>query len=107
MRERGVERGGRLDQMPDDLALLGRRELALAEREVRREGGEHRELTGESLGRGDAALGTRLGREHTVGIARPAAGWHLAYDCTHLFLRAALAPHRETVAGRPTNRETE
>src|SRR3546814_1516046 len=49
MRESGVERGGRLDQMLDDLTLVGGAKLALPEREVRGERGEHRELAGEGL----------------------------------------------------------
>src|SRR3546814_7820165 len=99
MRERGVERGGRLDQMPDDLALLGRRELTLAEREVRREGGEHRELTGESLGRGDADLETRLGREQQVGLTRHAAGRHIDDDRTRLSLRLEMEQRRARIGG--------
>src|SRR3546814_8813247 len=61
MRESGVERGGRLDQMLDDLTLVGGAKLALPEREVRGERGEHRELAGEGLGRGDADFGARVG----------------------------------------------
>src|SRR3546814_1761075 len=47
VRERGVQGGGRLDQMLDDLTLVGGAKLALLEREVRGERGEHRELAGE------------------------------------------------------------
>src|SRR3546814_19417480 len=54
VRERGVQGGGRLDQMLDDLTLVGGAKLALLEREVRGERGEHRALAGEGLGRGDA-----------------------------------------------------
>src|SRR3546814_5373088 len=54
MRESGVERGGRLDQMLDDLTLVGGAKLALPEREVRGERGETRRLAGGGPGRGDA-----------------------------------------------------
>src|SRR3546814_11344334 len=77
MRQRGVERGGRLDQMSDDIPLLRRGEFALLEREVRGERGEHCELTGEGLGRGDAEFRPRMGREQQVGLARHAAGRHI------------------------------
>src|SRR3546814_18998639 len=43
MRESGVERGGRLDQMLDDLTLVGGAKLALPEREVRGERGADRQ----------------------------------------------------------------
>src|SRR3546814_15961280 len=69
MAERGVERSGRLDQVLDDLALFIGRQLALLERQMRGERGEHRELAGEGLGRGDADLrpdrkSTRLNSSH-------------------------------------------
>src|SRR3546814_11402437 len=51
----GIERGGRFSQMLDDGMLVLRRQPALGTRQIGGECGEHGELAGKALGRGNAA----------------------------------------------------
>ncbi len=50
MRKRVVQRLGRLPQMTDDFALLGRAQLTLGPRQIGGQRGKHRQLAGERLG---------------------------------------------------------
>ncbi len=62
MVERGIEAGRRFEQMRDDLGLFLAGHMAFAHGEMRGKRGEHRQLAGEGLGRGDTDLGARMGR---------------------------------------------
>ena len=97
--EGAVERGRRFEQMAHDLLFLGAVHPAFHHRELRGERGEHRELAGERLGRGDADLGPRVDRQQQVRLARHRAGRHVDDRRDGLPLRLAIAQRGERVGG--------
>ncbi len=63
MVERSVERGRSLEQVGDHLGLLRAVHQPLFDRHMRGQRGQHRELAGEGLGRGDPDLRAGVRRQ--------------------------------------------
>ena len=63
------------------------------------EAGEHRQLAGEGLGRGDADLGPGERRQHGVGLPRDRRLAHIDDRHDVLALRAAIAERGERIGG--------
>ena len=97
MAERRVQRRRRLLQVRDDVLLFLARQPALGAGEVRGKRGEHRQLAGEGLGRGDADLRAGVGREQQVRLARHGAGRHVDDHRDALLLAARVAERRKRV----------
>ena len=97
MRKRGVERGGGLDQMADDFAFFLLGQLALHQRQMRGERGEHCQLAGKGLGRGNTDFRPGMGGQQQVGLTRHAAGRHVDDDGNGLAIVLAMAQRSERI----------
>ena len=81
------------------LRSSSRLDIAARAAEAQRQAGEHRELAGERLGRGDADLGTGERRQHDVGFARDGGGAHVDDGGDALRFGLGVAQHGERVGG--------
>ena len=110
MSQRGVEAGGGFEQVLDHLGLLRPVHEAALHCHVRGERGQHGELTGKGLGRGDANLRTGVGRQQQVSFTCHRAGWHVDHHGDGLAVFLAVAQRRQSIGGfarlRDEQRET-
>ena len=95
--ERGVEAGGRFEEMRDHLFLFGAVHPPLLHRHVGSKGRKNRELAGEGLGRGDADFRPGMGREQQVGFARHRTCRHVDDHRDGLPVRLAVPQGRQRI----------
>ena len=91
--------------MPHDLGLLLAREAALLDRHMRRQRGEHGQLAGERLGRGDADFRPCVRGQQQIRLARHRAGGHVDDHADGLAMRLAMPERGERVGGLPALRD--
>ncbi len=94
--------GQRLDQLGLELGADGPARLARGDGET----GEHRELAGEGLGRGDADLGSGKRRQHGIGFARDRRFAHIDDGEDVLALGAAITQRSPSVSAVSPDCET-
>ena len=78
-------------------ASCGRADGAARPAEADRQAGEHGQLGGERLGRGDADLGAGQRRQHRIGLAGDGGGAHVDDGRDALALRPAVAQRRQGI----------
>ena len=98
-RERLRHQARHLDQRPHQLAFVVLRQHAARAAGGDREAGQHRELAGERLGRGDADLRAGERRHHDVALARDRRGRHVDDREDVLLVRLGVAQRRQRVGG--------
>ena len=97
MVERGVEAGGRFEQVCDHFLLFRAAHQPFLDRHVGRKSRQHGKLAGERLGRGNADLGPGMGGEEQVRLARHGTGGYIDDDPDGLAVLLAMAQRRQRI----------
>ena len=92
-----IKAGGRFQQMGNHLLLFFAAHQPLLNCHVRRQGCQHSKLAGEGLGRGDANLRSRMGRQQKVRLACHRTGWDIHNGADRLAVFLAMAQGRQGI----------